>query len=74
MGAWGIGHWIVVLLIALIVFGTKRLTSGAGDLGKAVNEFKKGMRGEDDKPAARIGEDKPSTSDSEQRERDDAAR
>ena len=40
-------HWIVVLIIVLLVFGTRRLTSGARDLGKAVNEFKKGMNGED---------------------------
>lgn len=49
MGSWGLGHWIIVLIIVLIVFGTKRLTSGARDVGNAVNEFKKGMRGDDDK-------------------------
>ena len=77
MGSFSIWHWLIVLAIVLLVFGTKRLTSGARDLGKAVHEFKKGMHGDhadDDKPAARIGEDKPSTTDSEQRERDDAAR
>ena len=42
-----IGHWIIVLVIVLLVFGTRRLTSGARDLGKAVNEFKKGVNGED---------------------------
>lgn len=56
MGAWGIGHWLVVLAIVLLVFGTKRLTSGAKDLGSAVKEFKKGMR-DADKPVERIGED-----------------
>ena len=55
MGAWGLGHWLVVLAIVLLVFGTKRLTSGAKDLGKAVKEFKKGMH-EDDKPAAQLGD------------------
>lgn len=75
MGGFSIWHWLVVLVIVLLVFGTKRLTSGARDLGKAVNEFKKGMHGQegDGKPAAQIGEDKASTT-SEQRERDDAAR
>jgi sec-independent protein translocase protein TatA len=53
MGAWGLGHWLVVLAIVLLVFGTKRLTSGAKDLGNAVKEFKKGMR-DDDKPAAQL--------------------
>jgi sec-independent protein translocase protein TatA len=55
MGAWGLGHWLVVLAIVLLVFGTKRLTSGAKDLGNAVKEFKKGMR-DDDKPAAQLGD------------------
>ena len=73
MGSFSIWHWIIVLVIVLLVFGTKRLTSGARDVGKAVDEFKKGMRGDDDKPAARLGGDKAS-SDSEQRDRDDVAR
>ena len=74
MGGFSIWHWLIVLVVVLLVFGTKRLTSCARDLGKAVNEFKKGMHGdEDDKSAARIGEDKAPSS-AEQRERDDAAR
>ena len=64
---------IPTLVIILLVFGTKKLTGGARDLGKAVDEFKKGMKGDDDKPAARLGDDK-ATSDSEQRDRDDVAR
>ena len=73
MGSFSIWHWLIVLVIVLLVFGTKRLTSGARDVGKAVDDFKKGMRGDDDKPAARLGGDKAS-SDSEQRDRDDVAR
>ncbi|TBR11461.1 MAG: twin-arginine translocase TatA/TatE family subunit [Lysobacter sp.] len=48
MGSWGIGHWIVVLVIVLLVFGTKRLTGGARDIGDAVREFKKGVRGDEE--------------------------
>ena len=79
MGSFSIWHWIIVLVIVLLVFGTKRLTSGSRDVGKAVDEFKKGMRGgDDDKPAARLGGDKTtadsaSSSDSA-RDRDDVAR
>ena len=51
MGGMSLTHWIILLVIVLLVIGTKRLTSGAKDLGKAVNEFKKGVHGEDDKPA-----------------------
>ena len=56
MGSFSIWHWLVVLVIVLLVFGTKRLTSGAKDLGSAVNEFKKGMRDED-KPAAQLSDE-----------------
>ena len=79
MGSFSIWHWLVVLLIVVLVFGTKRLTGGARDLGKAVDEFKKGMKGDDDKPAARLGDDKApssncSTSSDSARDRDDVAR
>ena len=74
MGSFSIWHWIIVLVIVLLVFGTKRLTSGARDLGKAVDEFKKGMRG-DDKPSAQIGSTTTTdANNAEQRERDDVAR
>ena len=59
MGSFSIWHWLVVLAVVLLVFGTKRLTSGAKDLGSAVKEFKKGMRGDEDKPAAQIGTEPP---------------
>lgn len=52
MGSFSIWHWLIVLAIVLLVFGTKRLTSGARDLGKAVNEFKKGVRGDEDGKSA----------------------
>ena len=74
MGSFSIWHWLIVLLIILLVFGTKKLTGGARDLGKAVDEFKKGMRG-DDKPSAQIGNGTPTdATNAEQRERDDVAR
>ncbi|MEO5596794.1 MAG: Sec-independent protein translocase subunit TatA [Lysobacteraceae bacterium] len=47
MGSFSIWHWLIVLVIVLVVFGTKRLTGGAKDIGNAVKEFKKGMRDED---------------------------
>ena len=55
MGGLSIWHWLIVLAVVLLVFGTKRLTSGAKDLGSAVKEFKKGMRDED-KPAGQLGD------------------
>jgi sec-independent protein translocase protein TatA len=74
MGSSSIWHWLIVLAIILLVFGTKKLTGGARDLGKAVDEFKKGMRGDEDKPAERIGADKTSPDAEQQRDRDDVAR
>jgi sec-independent protein translocase protein TatA len=44
MGSFSIWHLLIVLLIAVLIFGTKRLTSGAKDLGGAVKEFKKAMQ------------------------------
>ncbi len=57
MGAWGIGHWIVVLVVVLLVFGTKRLRGAGKDLGEAVKGFKDGMR-EPEKPAGQLGDER----------------
>jgi sec-independent protein translocase protein TatA len=45
MGASGISIWqlLIVLLIVVLVFGTKRLKSLGGDLGGAIKSFRKGM-------------------------------
>jgi len=73
MGAWGIGHWIVVLLIVLVVFGTKRLRNAGKDLGEAVKGFKEGMRDPDDKPAGQLGNERSAESqDKAESERDRA--
>lgn len=47
----GLRELIVILLIVLVVFGTKRLISAGGDLGKAIQSFKKGVRESQDEPA-----------------------
>ena len=73
MGSFSIWHWLIVLAIVLLVFGTKRLTSGARDLGKAVNEFQKGMNGDEGKPGGHLGNYGASAK-TEQREHDDVAR
>ena len=51
MGFGSIWHWLIVLLIVVLIFGTKRLKSMAGDLGGAVKGFKKGMEDDEDKPS-----------------------
>jgi sec-independent protein translocase protein TatA len=54
MGSLSIWHWLIVLLIVALVFGTKKLRNIGGDLGGAVKGFKEGMKeGETtDTPAA----------------------
>ena len=44
MGSFSIWHWLVVLLIVVLVFGTKKLKNMGGDLGSAVKGFKDGMK------------------------------
>lgn len=44
MGTWSIWHWIVVLVIVMLVFGTKKLRNIGADLGSAVRGFKEGVR------------------------------
>jgi sec-independent protein translocase protein TatA len=43
MGSFSLWHWLIVLLIVVLIFGTKKLKNIGGDVGGAVNEFKKAM-------------------------------
>jgi sec-independent protein translocase protein TatA len=44
MGSFSIWHWLIVLLVVLLVFGTKKLRNLGSDLGGAVKGFKDGMK------------------------------
>jgi sec-independent protein translocase protein TatA len=44
MGSFSIWHWLIVLLIVVMVFGTKKLKNIGSDLGGAVKGFKEGMK------------------------------
>ncbi|MFT4190738.1 MAG: Sec-independent protein translocase subunit TatA [Comamonas sp.] len=44
MGSFSIWHWLIVLLIVVMVFGTKKLRNMGQDLGGAVKGFKDGMK------------------------------
>ncbi len=44
MGSFSIWHWLIVLLIVVLVFGTKKLRNIGTDLGGAVKGFKDGMK------------------------------
>lgn len=44
MGSFSIWHWLIVLVIVMLVFGTKKLRNIGEDLGGAVKGFKQGMK------------------------------
>lgn len=44
MGSFSIWHWLIVLVIVMMVFGTKKLRNIGSDLGGAVKGFKEGMK------------------------------
>ena len=44
MGGLSLWHWLIVLVVVVLVFGTKRLRNVGQDLGEAVKGFRKGMR------------------------------
>jgi sec-independent protein translocase protein TatA len=51
MGSFSIWHWLIVLVIVMLIFGTKKLRNIGADLGGAVRGFKDGMREGGEKPA-----------------------
>lgn len=71
MGSLSIWHWLIVLGIVVLVFGTRKLRNAGGDVGAAVKNFKQAMKeGEADAPKLGGGE----RSASETREHEDAKR
>ncbi|UVW28646.1 Sec-independent protein translocase subunit TatA [Massilia sp. H6] len=55
MGSMSIWHWVIVLVVVMLIFGTKKIGSIGGDLGKAVKGFKDGVKGDEDKANAEAG-------------------
>jgi sec-independent protein translocase protein TatA len=57
MGGLSIWHWLIVLLVVVLIFGTKKLTNIGKDLGGAVKGFKEGMKtGDEGVPPAKEGD------------------
>jgi sec-independent protein translocase protein TatA len=48
MGGLSIWHWLIVLLVVVLIFGTKKLRNVGQDLGGAVKGFKEGMKSSDE--------------------------
>ncbi|MDP3438258.1 MAG: Sec-independent protein translocase subunit TatA [Azonexus sp.] len=59
MGSFSIWHWLVVLVIVMLVFGTKKLRNVGSDLGGAVKGFKDGMKDPNAEKSAEDQVDKP---------------
>jgi sec-independent protein translocase protein TatA len=74
MGSFSIWHWLIVLAVVLLIFGTKRLRGAGRDLGEAVKGFKKGMS-DDDKPAGRLDDQsRRESGDTQRKEKEEAGR
>jgi len=55
MGSFSVWHWLIVLVIVMLVFGTKKLGNMGSDLGRAVKGFKDGVKnGEEEKKEGAI--------------------
>lgn len=55
MGSFSIWHWLIVLLIVALVFGTKKLRNIGGDVGGAVKSFKEAVNEGKTTPALEHG-------------------
>lgn len=71
MGSFSIWHWLIVLVVVLLIFGTKKLRNVGSDLGGAVRGFKDGMKSaeEDNKNAKLADSGSAQTIDSEVKDR-----
>jgi sec-independent protein translocase protein TatA len=56
MGTFSIWHWLVVLAIVLLIFGTKKLRNVGSDLGGAIKNFKQAMKDGEDKSQSDSGD------------------
>lgn len=50
MGSMSLMHWIIVLVVVLLLFGSGKISSIMGDTAKGIKAFKKGMKDDDDTP------------------------
>ena len=77
MGSLSIWHWLIVLVVVVLVFGTGKLKNAGSDLGKAVKGFKDGVKGSEDErqanvppvPPQQVGDKSTTTIDVETREK-----
>jgi len=59
MGTFSIWHWLVVLLVVLLLFGSGKVSNLMGDFAKGIKSFKKNMADDSDDASMEAGADKP---------------
>jgi sec-independent protein translocase protein TatA len=59
MGSFSIWHWLVVLLVVLLLFGSGKISGLMGDLATGIKSFKKNIKDEDNKDASMAAEANP---------------
>jgi len=64
MGSFSIWHWLIVLVVVVLVFGTKKLKGVGKDLGEGIQGFKEGLKGKDE-PPSQIGSERRDASSDE---------
>ncbi|MBF7729908.1 twin-arginine translocase TatA/TatE family subunit [Pseudomonas sp. N040] len=79
MGIFDIKHWLVILIVVILVFGTKRLKNLGSDLGETIKGFRKAMNTEDDAskpepPASSEARQPPQTIDAQAQKIEDPVR
>ena len=75
MGSFSIWHWLVVLVIVALVFGTKKLRNVGEDVGAAVKSFRKGIQdGEETDKPSELKADPPPSTESTETDKDHVAR
>jgi sec-independent protein translocase protein TatA len=52
MGSMSLMHWVIVLVVVLLLFGSGKISTLMGDTAKGIKAFKKGMKEDDEPPAA----------------------
>ena len=63
MGSLSLGHWLIVLVIVILVFGTGKLKNLGKDLGGAIKGFKEGVReGSEETPPQQVTDARPAGS------------
>ena len=71
MGGFSLTHWIILLLVIVLIFGTKKLRNTGRDLGEAVRGFKEGRTGEEEKEGKALEDNK--TINAEQKDKNHSA-